>query len=169
MPEIAPDASVSPKAIVYASLTATATALAGGTLITLGDQTAAYGATMFIGLPAVTGVVAGCFARPLRAALIATLISVVLRFVGLFFTGLEGVVCILMAAPLILATATLGAGLGWAVRKKVDSRTNMLQWCKLPTRSCGCSVQCSCNARHLTRRFAHDHGYRETVKPAQEE
>ncbi len=126
MPEASKKESVSTKAILYGSVTATATALIGGTLVWLGDETAPYGATVFVVLPAVTGFVAAYFARPLRAALLSTQISIVLCFLGVLFTGLEGIVCIFMAAPLIFAAAILGAGLGWAVHKNFDSRVNML-------------------------------------------
>src|SRR6266852_1737351 len=117
---------VSKKSILYGTLTASATALLGGALITAGNSTAPYGWSMFIALPAVTGFVAGCFGRFLWAALLTTLLSLVVCFVGLLFTGLEGLVCILMASPLIVAGALVGTFLGWLVRQAIDSQINLV-------------------------------------------
>jgi hypothetical protein len=116
----------SKKAILYGTLTASATALLGGALITAGNSTAPYGWSMFIALPAVTGFVAGCFGRFLWAALLTTFLSLIVCFVGLLFTGLEGIVCILMASPLIVAGALVGTFIGWSVRQAIDSRNSFL-------------------------------------------
>jgi hypothetical protein len=102
------------------------TALLGGLLIAAGGDAAGYGVTLFLALPVATGFVAACFARPLRAALLATLLTLVLCCLGLLFTGAEGIVCIVMAAPLFVVGGLAGAGLGWLVRKAVDSRANLL-------------------------------------------
>jgi hypothetical protein len=114
------------KAVLYGTLTATAIAILGGVLTAAGDEVAGYGLTMFLAVPVASGFVAACFARPLWSALLAILLALGLCFLGLLFTGLEGLVCILMAAPLFVVGGLVGAGLGWLARQKVDSRANLL-------------------------------------------
>jgi hypothetical protein len=109
---------------VFAGIAAAAMGLGGGLLVSIDHGAAVYGSTMFIGLPIVTGVVAACFVQPLRASLLATLLSILACFAALLFTGLEGIVCILMAAPLILGGAVLGAALGTGLRRLLDKRTH---------------------------------------------
>jgi hypothetical protein len=122
--------SHSKRAFVYATLTGCAIALLGGVLIEAGNETAPYGWTMFVILPVATGLVASCFVRPVRAVVLAAILSVLLCFVVLLFTGLEGIVCILMAAPLILVAVIVGALVGaWLsslVRKRLGPGSNML-------------------------------------------
>jgi hypothetical protein len=108
--------------LLVSTLASSATALFGGFLIAVGNATAPYGLTMFIALPVVTGFVAGCCSRFFRAAAVSTLLSIVICFVLLLFTGLEGVVCIIMALPLIVIGALAGALVGMAVRQVIDSR-----------------------------------------------
>jgi len=76
-----------------------------------------YGATLFIGAPPVSGFVAGLlfsrWHRPLMAgALLSAMLAVCLA--GMAFVGfaLEGVVCLAMALPLVVAGSLLGAGIG---------------------------------------------------------
>jgi hypothetical protein len=126
MADISTPAPRAMKAILFGTVTACATAVIGGVLISAGNETAPYGVTMFIALPAVTGFVAGCFARFLWAALVATILSILVCFLGLLITGLEGIVCILMASPLIVAGAGIGALLGWCVRSAIDLQGSLL-------------------------------------------
>jgi hypothetical protein len=126
--EAQPEPLVRPRAIekaaFYGGLVAGGMAMAGGLLITLGHGKAEFGATMFIALPVATGFVAACFVRPWPAVMVATLLSMLVWTGGLLFTGLEGVVCVCMAAPLLIGGAFLGALLGQLVRSRFDSRAN---------------------------------------------
>jgi hypothetical protein len=126
MPNGSTTAPRTTKAILLGTLTACATAVIGGVLIHAGNETAPYGVSMFLVLPAVTGFVAGCFTRLFWAALVATILALLVCFLGLLFTGLEGIVCILMASPLIVAGAGVGAVIGWAVRSAIDLQGSLL-------------------------------------------
>jgi uncharacterized membrane protein YhaH (DUF805 family) len=76
-----------------------------------------YGAALFIGAPPVSGFVAGLlFARWHRPLLAGACLSAMLAvcLAGMAFVGfaLEGVVCLAMALPLVVAGSLLGAGIG---------------------------------------------------------
>lgn len=126
----APTPLSSKNAFALASVVAASIALVGGLLIASGKSAAQYGVTMFMVLPVATGLVTACFVRPLSAAMLTVVISLLLCFVALLFLGLEGIVCIIMAAPLILVGALLGAligaGLCLLARKYWGQRSSLL-------------------------------------------
>jgi hypothetical protein len=82
-----------------------------------------YGWTLFILLPSLVGALSTClFVRndPQRSfaqsAGVAT-VSLLLVGAGLLLLGIEGAVCLLMAFPLALPLALLGAWLAWLLRR----------------------------------------------------
>lgn len=121
--------SLPTRVILLGVLVASSMALAGGTLVAYGSQTAWYGVTLFIALPFATGFITACFARTGPALVLSMALSIVVCFLVLLATGLEGIVCICMAAPLILAGAGAGAlvgtGMGWLVRRVTKAPTNL--------------------------------------------
>jgi hypothetical protein len=100
------------KAIFFGSLVAAIFALVGGILVNANNETAGYGVTMFIILPVATGFVTACFLRTFAASLLAALLSVLIYVTALLFIGLEGIICVFMALPLILAGSGIGALFG---------------------------------------------------------
>jgi len=112
------------------TLAGTALAALGMVLISRDQTGAAYGYSMFIILPVATGMVIGCFSRSVLFTVVSVLLSITLGMVLLLLGGLEGVVCILMAFPLLFVCALFGALLGafisWLVRKSSGPRLNMV-------------------------------------------
>lgn len=79
---------------------------------------AQYGWTTFVGLPLATGFATATLMRPFRSILIATLMGMAATFGALLLFGLEGVVCLLMAAPLMVVSAIAGTFIGIAFRSR---------------------------------------------------
>lgn len=75
-------------------------------------QDVVYGATVFVVVPLLAGFIAGVGTPTLRAALFAIVFGFGLCLVALLSSGLEGLVCVLMALPLTSGLAFLGAWLG---------------------------------------------------------
>lgn len=75
-----------------------------------------YGWTLFIALPFITGCLTATMMRPFRSVLIATLMGIAASFGALALLGLEGIVCLVMAAPLMAVSAIMGTLLGLAFR-----------------------------------------------------
>src|SRR5262245_44161758 len=96
-------------------------AVLGMALISKDHANASYGYSMFIILPLATGMVIGCFSRSVWWAVVSVLLTIVLGLGLLLIGGLEGVICILMAFPLLCAFALFGvllaAFISWLVRK----------------------------------------------------
>ncbi|MDG2012816.1 MAG: hypothetical protein P8J33_04890 [Pirellulaceae bacterium] len=113
------------KSILRGTLAALTCVVVGGTLIGLGSETAGLGLTMFLILPAATGFVAVFTVRYWKAVCISLVIANGLCLVSLVAIGLEGVVCILMALPIIVVGAMLGAGIGYCLKRKSDSNISM--------------------------------------------
>lgn len=111
------------------TLVGTALAVFGMVLISRDQTRASYGYSMFIILPLAMGIVIGSFSRSFRFSVLSVLLSIVLGLVLLVLGGLEGVVCILMAFPLLFVFAVIGALLGafisWLIRKSSGPRLNM--------------------------------------------
>lgn len=88
-------------------------------------QDAMYGATVFVVVPLLAGFIAGLRTPTLKAALFAIAFGFGLGLVTLLYSGLEGLVCVLMALPLIAGLAFLGAWsgrlLGPLVKRKLSS------------------------------------------------
>ncbi len=81
-----------------------------------------YGWTIFIGLPFAMGFLAVLIDSyqvtrgPGRCLLVANL-TVVLVGLGLLVVAMEGVICLLMAAPVAFAVASIGGLMGYAVQR----------------------------------------------------
>ncbi len=81
-----------------------------------------YGWTIFVGLPFCMGFLSALIdsfheERSLRRCLAVANCSLLLVGAGLIVFALEGVICLIMAAPLALAVASIGGVLGYAVQK----------------------------------------------------
>jgi uncharacterized membrane protein YhaH (DUF805 family) len=101
---------------------AVATAIALGSTLLSVYLLGAYGGALFFGTPVLIGVVLGfVFNRPTERSLGATLglvsISIVMSGAALLFFAIEGLLCILMAAPLALGGAILGGVVGRAIAR----------------------------------------------------
>lgn len=115
------------RSILYGSLVGIGTAVVGAILITqFTGQSSPYGLALFIAVPVATGLLTSHFAGPFSTVLLATFLSFGFCSFGLIFTGFEGMVCMLMATPLILVGAAIGATVGWLLRKFINSRTTLL-------------------------------------------
>lgn len=77
-----------------------------------------YGYALFVGLPVLQGMVAAAVAQiggphPWGRSARTAAFSLLLSAVGVLAFAMEGIVCLLMAAPLILPLTLFGAWLGW--------------------------------------------------------
>ena len=113
------------RAIIYGSLAGMATAAVGWILVSTGDQTLPYGLTTFVLLPLVTGSIISCFVSFFRAVLVTLIISFVLFSVVLILAGFEGVACVVLASPLIMGFAGIGALCSWALRRRFKSQATL--------------------------------------------
>ena len=82
-----------------------------------------YAASLFIGIPFSQGFLAALFhgrreRRSIGACLGVAYLSVFCAGVAFFAFAMEGIICLLMAAPLAAILATLGACLGYAVQNQ---------------------------------------------------
>jgi hypothetical protein len=105
-------------------------AVIGMALISQDHNQASYGYSMFIILPLAVGIVIGCFSRSIWPAALSVLLTLVLGLGLMLIGGLEGVVCILMAFPLLCACALFGvllaAFISWLVRKSSGPQSHMV-------------------------------------------
>lgn len=90
-----------------------------------------YGWSLFVGVPFSMGlgsVLLDSYHEPRslsRSVVVATL-SVVFLGLGLFALAIEGVICLMMAAPLALLLAAIGGLLGWAIqRRPAENKTSV--------------------------------------------
>ena len=87
---------------------------------------ASYGWALFVYLPVVLGFVPVALIGPAKRvsiwrATMSALSSVVLVFVVMFVVGIEGVICLLMAAPLWIPLVLVGSLLGYLLVKAMNS------------------------------------------------
>jgi uncharacterized membrane protein YhaH (DUF805 family) len=87
-----------------------------------------YGWTIFVGLPFSMGFLSALIdsfheSRSLRRCLAVANCAVLLVGVGLILFALEGVICLVMAAPIAFIVASIGGVLGYAVQKSLHWRT----------------------------------------------
>lgn len=87
----------------------------------LGD----YGWGLFVGVPFFLGLTSVLVygyrrPRPLRKCLLVALLSVVLASAALIAVAIEGLICILMAAPLGIALALLGGAMGYIIQRRAE-------------------------------------------------
>ncbi len=73
---------------------------------------------MFLLLPAATGFVTVLTVHYWRAVAISLLIAMAICLAGLVFTGLEGIVCVVMALPILIVGAMLGAAIGALAKRQ---------------------------------------------------
>jgi len=96
-----------------------------------------YGAALFFGTPIVAGAVSGfLFNRPVRRGLGATELHSMLMMIaccfGFLLVGLEGAICIVMAIPIMLPLAMMGAVVGRSIAietLRVKRDTKGMMWC----------------------------------------
>ncbi|MCA1631391.1 MAG: hypothetical protein LC774_13835 [Acidobacteria bacterium] len=90
-----------------------------GGFFLLRDNTGSMGSVLFLLLPAVAGFAAAA-ATPRAKVVAASLVTALgLCLIILLISGAEGVVCVLMALPLIAAGVAIGALCGYLFRKHV--------------------------------------------------
>ena len=102
-------------AIVGAALGA-AIGVGGAALSTHGST--GYGTVVFVGLPVLQGMVAAFVTqmpgpRDWKACAGSSMFSLFLSAFGVLVFAQEGIVCLIMAAPLIMPLVLLGAWIGW--------------------------------------------------------
>jgi hypothetical protein len=119
--EAEPEAGGHKPAIVQGVLAGVALVVFGVALSAL--VFGAYGYGMFMLTPLLVGVTTGYIANrkvmlTLGRTISLAMSAMVLSGLALLLLALEGVVCILMAAPLAAAMAALGAAIGWSLLPK---------------------------------------------------
>jgi uncharacterized membrane protein YhaH (DUF805 family) len=88
-----------------------------------------YGLSVFLGTPFMIGAVAGFVSRclnaeqPLRSSVSAGVTAAVLLGAGLIAVAVEGLVCLVMAAPIALPIVALGAVIGHRLAGPAAPRT----------------------------------------------
>lgn len=85
-----------------------------------------YGIVMFMLFPVAIGFVLGVQAVRFTRLFWYTMLGILI-FCGLLLAlGLEGMICVLMALPLLLAAVGFGYFLGWLITRQDDSRDDVL-------------------------------------------
>lgn len=98
-------------------------AVGGGGALFYAQGLQDYGSAMFLGVPVTQGLVAGYVTqwyggRTWSACAGATMISCVMTSIAFLFLGAEGLLCLLMAAPLVIGLGLIGATVGWAAGQR---------------------------------------------------
>jgi len=83
------------------------------------------GWAMFLFLPLAIGISSGMLPN-LRQAIGGTVVALIFASILLAFTHIEGVICVVMALPILLLCSWIGWGIGRMIRKK-DENENKLQ------------------------------------------
>lgn len=88
-----------------------------------------YGWSVFVGLPFGMGLLAALIhsyhePRGLGACLLAANGAVLLAGIGFLLFAMEGAICLLMAAPLAFAIASLGGAVGYMIQKSIRWRND---------------------------------------------
>ena len=117
--------AITHKSIYRGTVTAIACAIVSGVLIAMGNVASVLGVTMFLFLPAVTGFVTVLTVHYWRAVAISLSIAMLICLAGLVFTGLEGIVCVVMASPILAIGAMLGAVAGTLVKRRFPADRNI--------------------------------------------
>jgi hypothetical protein len=92
--------------------------IAGTAFLTLGGKNAQWGYTLFILLPVEAGLAAGMATWPKTTTTLALAWFLVFGMIGLQGLGLEGLVCCLMALPIVLPGLLLGAVIGFLLVRR---------------------------------------------------
>jgi hypothetical protein len=119
------DRSDTRNSVIRGTVAALVCAIVGGVLIAMGNGASGLGVTMFLFLPAATGFVTVLTVHYWRAVVISLSIAMVLCLAGLVFTGLEGIVCVVMASPILIIGAMLGAAAGILVKRRFPTDGNL--------------------------------------------
>ena len=80
-----------------------------------------YGETVFVVVPFLGGLIAGMHSPTMKAALFAIIFGFGVCLAALLFLGLEAVICVLMASPLVVGLAYVGALLGRVIKRTLSS------------------------------------------------
>ncbi len=99
----------------------------------------AYGIALFVGLPFVLGLCTTLIftaheARSVWDCIKVSLLSLLMLGVGILAVAMEGVICVLMAAPLALVLTLLGTAVGWTLqnRRRYNATQGVLMMLFLP-------------------------------------
>jgi hypothetical protein len=104
------DWKISLKATLIGAVVGTAFGVAGFLFLTPRHQ--GMGEVLFLLVPVMAGVSVGLFSRGRNSAATSGLLAVLSSLGILIATGKEGVVCAVLALPIILAGLSIGLGLG---------------------------------------------------------
>ncbi len=90
-----------------------------------------YGSSLFIGMPIVAGSVSGyVYNQPtiksVGSSCLVGMLCVLMGEAALLLFALEGVICLAMAAPLMLPLGALGGLLGWFLAKTILLQSRMM-------------------------------------------
>jgi hypothetical protein len=96
----------------------------GGFALTY-DRTGAMGNVLFLLLPVATGFATALVARGKNITVASLSIGLLLCTAILVLTGMEGWVCVLMSAPLIAVGLTIGAVIGYLIRRYVIDKSSV--------------------------------------------
>lgn len=88
------------------------------------DNDGSMGWVLFLLLPFVTGFATAIVARRRNVVIASLIIGLLFCSTFLFAMGAEGLVCVIMSAPLIAVGLAVGALLGWLFRKSVIDKSN---------------------------------------------
>ncbi|MEM7355401.1 MAG: hypothetical protein AAF657_31605 [Acidobacteriota bacterium] len=92
-----------------------------------------YGWTLFVLLPVALGGAIGFLVEKASEGLAVGLAVVAFSVSGMLVLGFEGLICILMAAPLVLVLALIGAALArWVLPRSHGGKTLILLFAALP-------------------------------------
>ena len=113
------------KPVLHGTLAALTWTIVCGSWIALGDGASRLGVTMFVVLPVATGFVTVFTARYWKAVAISLMITIVICLAGLVYVGWEGIICVIMAAPVFFVAAMLGAVAGVLVKQRIPKNRNV--------------------------------------------
>jgi hypothetical protein len=95
-----------------------------GGFFLLRDDMGYMGGVLFLALPSAAGFATALVGTRRDVVVASLILGAMLCTCVLLVAGLEGLVCVIMSAPLILGGMTAGAVLGWHVRKRIQGRSN---------------------------------------------
>lgn len=81
-----------------------------------------YGLTVFVGLPVLAGILAGMITPTVKAGLFSIVFGFVVCLAILLVFGAEGVICAMMATPIVIVLAFGGAVLGSVIRRRLSGK-----------------------------------------------
>lgn len=121
----ATSAGVDRKNLLWGLLVGVGTAVLFGLggFVLIREDNGRMGGVLFLLLPTITGFATALVAKRRNIVFASLVIGVIFCSAVLLTSGEEGWVCMLMSSPLIAVGVTLGALLGWQVRKLVIDRS----------------------------------------------